>query len=214
MRSRAARCWFDSSFRRSARSRRVNSANLKSADLRLRAGAAARERIRGLIARGAASQREMDDAEQEVTLAEGELAVARAAMRASESLGQNTTIRAPFNGTVAERLNNPGDLVGPDDKDPILRLIDPTQVQVTATVEAGDITRFAVGATARAVAEGKAMPELLRVVSRPSPEAGATSVTITLSFDMPTRWRQAPRWASKSTRSNTRTSRWYRQSPC
>ena len=107
-------------------------------------------------------------------------------MRASESLGQNAAIRAPFNGTVAERLHNPGDLVGPSDKDPILRLIDPKQIQVTATVEAGDIARFAVGATARAVAEGKTIPELLRVVSRPLPEAGATSVTITLSFDAPT----------------------------
>ena len=164
----------------------VNSAAVKAADSRLRQAQLAQQRIRSLMASGAASQREMDDADQEVALAEGELAVARASMRASESLGQNATIRAPFNGTVAERLHNPGDLVGPADKDPILRLIDPKQIQVTATVEAGDITRFAVGATARAVAEGKAISELLRVVSRPSPEAGATTVPITLSFDAPT----------------------------
>jgi RND family efflux transporter MFP subunit len=164
----------------------VNSANLKSAELRVRQARLTRERIEALIARGAASRRELDDAEQEVTLAEGELAVAAAAVRASETAGQNNTIRAPFNGTVAERLKNPGDSVGPGDKDPILRLIDPTQVQVMATVALRDITRFVVGAPARAVAEGKAEPELLRVVSRPAPEAGATSVTVTLSFDMPT----------------------------
>lgn len=169
----------------------VNSAAVKAADLRLRQARLAQERIRSLLAGGAASRREMEDADGEAALAEGEVAVAKAAMRASESLGQNTTIRAPFNGTVTERLHNPGDLVGPGDKDPILRLIDPKQVQLTATVPAADITRFAIGATARAVAEGPpsrgvAITELLRVVSRPIPEAGATTVTITLAFDTPT----------------------------
>jgi membrane fusion protein (multidrug efflux system) len=164
----------------------LNSANLKSADLRLRQARLMRDRVQGLIARGAASQRELDDAEREVTMAEGELAIATSAMRASESAGQNNTVRAPFTGTVAERLKNPGDSVGPNDKDPIMRLVDPTQVQVTATVALPDITRFVVGAGARAVAEGKAAPELLHVVSRPAPEPGATSVTVALSFDMPT----------------------------
>ncbi len=164
----------------------VNTASVKAAELRLRQARLAQERIRSLLSSGAASRREMDDADGEATLADGDLAVARAAMRASESLGQNTTIRAPFNGTVTERLHHPGDLVGPGDKDPILRLIDPKQVQLTAIVPAGDITRFAIGATARAVAEGKALAELLRVVSRPAPEAGATTVAITLAFDTPT----------------------------
>ncbi len=164
----------------------LSSANLKSADLRVRQARLMRERVQGLIARGAASQRELDDAEREVTLAEGELAVATAAAHAAESAGQNTAIRAPFNGTVVERLKNPGDSVGPDDKEPILRLIDPTQVQVTATLAIRDLTRFVVGASARAVAEGKPAPELLRVMSRPSAEAGATSVSVPLSFDMPT----------------------------
>ncbi len=37
--------------------------------------------------------------------------------------------------------------------DPILRLIDPKQVQVTATLPVADTTRFVIGATARAIAE-------------------------------------------------------------
>ena len=57
-----------------------------------------------------------------------------------------------------------------------------------------------IGATARAMAEGPpsrgeaalgrgsspAGPELLRVVSRPQPEAGATAAVVTLAFDSPT----------------------------
>lgn len=178
----------------------VNGAAVKAAEVRLRQATLAQERIQSLLSKGAASQREMEDADREATLAAGELTVAGAAMRASESSGQNLTIRAPFNGIVTERLHNPGDLVGPGDQDPILRLTDPKQVQLTATVQAGDITRFTIGATARAVAalrpapgapslsrgEGRAIPELLRVVSRPTPEAGAKTVAVTLAFDTPT----------------------------
>lgn len=174
----------------------VNAAAMKAADLRLQQARLAQTRTRSLLSRGAASQREMDDADREATVAEGELAAATAAMNAAEAIGQNTAIRAPFNGTVTQRLHNPGDLVRPDPDDPILRLIDPRQVQVTATLPVADLTRFVVGATARAVAEGPSRrseasprgggPELLRVVSRPQPEAGATSAAVTLAFDSPT----------------------------
>jgi RND family efflux transporter MFP subunit len=176
----------------------VNAAAVKAADLRLQQARLAQTRIRSLLLRGAASQREMDDADREATLAEGELVVATAAMNAAEAVGQNSSIRAPFNGTVTQRLHNPGDLVRPDPEDPILRLIDPKQVQVTATLPTADLTRFVVGATARAMAEGppsrgetvlgggSRVAELLRVVSRPQPEAGATAAAVTLAFDSPT----------------------------
>ena len=54
----------------------VNAAAVKAADLRLQQAKLAQTRIRSLLSRGAASQREMDDADREATLAEGELAVA------------------------------------------------------------------------------------------------------------------------------------------
>lgn len=178
----------------------VSAAAAKAADVRLQQAQLAQGRIRSLLSRGAASQREMDDADQEASIAEGELTAARAAMTAAEALGQNAVIRAPFNGTVTERLHHVGDLVRAADDDPILRLIDPRQVQVTATVPAADVTRFTVGATARAVAalpqaqgatgplrgDGRAVAELLRVVSRPEPQAGASTVDVTLAFDTPT----------------------------
>jgi multidrug efflux system membrane fusion protein len=175
----------------------VNAAAVRAADLRLQQATLLQGRIRSLLSRGAASQREMDDADREVALAEGELAAAKAAMSATEALGQNTIIRAPFNGVVAERLHDAGDLVRAGESDPILRLIDPKQVQVTATVAAADITRIAIGATGRAVAEGgplrgdavlrgSGLAELVRVVSRPEPEKGATTAAVMLAFDSPT----------------------------
>jgi len=78
----------------------VNAAAVRAADLRLQQARLAQTRIRSLLSSGAASQREMDDADREATLAEGELAVATAAVTAAEAVGQNSSIRAPFNGTV------------------------------------------------------------------------------------------------------------------
>ncbi len=175
----------------------ASAATVKAADLRVQQAKLAQARVRSLLSRGAASQREMDDADLEATLAENELAAARAAMSAAEALGQNTTVRAPFDGMVAERLHTPGDQVRPDPDDPIIRLIDPKQVQVTTILPVADLTRFTIGAPARAVAEaaplrgGTAAPRepgplLLHVVSRPLPEAGAASVLVTLAFDSPT----------------------------
>ena len=164
----------------------VNAAAARAAGLRLEQSKLVQGRVRSLLARGAASQREMDEADQEVTLAEAEMAAVKAAASATEALGQNSDARAPFDGVVAERLHSVGDLVRADPDDPILRLVDPKQVQVTATVPVADISRFAIGTTARAVAEGKAVAALLRVVSRPAPEPGAKTVAIALAFDSPT----------------------------
>ena len=117
---------------------------------------------------------------------ETELSEARASQSATEAQGRTTTIVAPLNGVVTERLHNPGDVVGPGDNDAILRIIDPHQVQLIATVGLADVTRFAVGSSARAVAAGKATPDLLRVISRPDAERGATTVAVSLAFDSPT----------------------------
>ncbi len=112
----------------------VNEALMKAADLRVQQAQLAQDRIRMLIDKGAASRAELEDADRELAIAEGESAVAKAALSAAQAQGGNTTIRAPFDGTVTERLHNPGDNVRADDSDPILRLIDPKQVQVILTL--------------------------------------------------------------------------------
>jgi RND family efflux transporter MFP subunit len=167
----------------------VNEAAVKAADLRVKQAQLAQGRIKMLIGKGAASRSELDDADRELAAAEGELVIARAALSAVEGQGRNTLIRAPFDGVVSERLHNPGDAVRADDSDPILRLIDPKQVQVVVTVPVADTARFVVGATARTIAEGQKQPDLLRVATRPVPESGSKTVDITLAFDTPTELR-------------------------
>ena len=164
----------------------VNEAAVKSADLRVKQAQLAQGRVRMLVAKGAASRSELDQADRELAEAEAELALAKAALSIVQAQGGKTIIRAPFDGTVIERLHNVGDTVRADESDPILRLIDPRQVQVTVTVPVADTSRFVVGSTAHAIAEGQTTPDLLRVASRPAPESGAKTVDVTLAFDTPT----------------------------
>jgi RND family efflux transporter MFP subunit len=167
----------------------VNESAVKAADLRVKQAQLVQGRIRMLVDKGAASRAELDDSDRELAVAEGELAAAKAALSVVQAQGGNTTIRAPFDGTVTERLHNPGDNVRADENDPILRLIDPKQVQVMATLPVADTARFVLGATARATAEGRSQPDLLRVATRPAPESGAKTVDVTLAFDTPTELR-------------------------
>ena len=59
------------------------------------------------------------------------------------------------------------------------------------TLPVAATTRFAIGATARAIPEDPAaravaQPALLRVATRPLPESGAKTVDVTLAFETPT----------------------------
>jgi RND family efflux transporter MFP subunit len=164
----------------------VSETAVKAAELRLQQAKLAQSRIRMLVEKGAASRSELDTADRELTVAEAEFLEAQAAFAATQSEGRGTLARAPFDGTVTERLHEPGDNVRADPSDPILRLIDPKQVQVTATVSTSDAARFAVGTSARAVAADKTTPELMRVSARPAPEGGAKTIEVTLSFEGPT----------------------------
>jgi RND family efflux transporter MFP subunit len=163
----------------------ANAAAMKAAEMQLQQTRLHQSRVKGLLSRGAASQSEMEEADRAAAAAEADLLVARSAQRITEAELLNTTVQSPFNGIISERLHNPGDLVRADDTDPILRVIDPKQVQVTATVSAEDVARFNVGTTARAVAADKTSAELLRVVTRPQPQAGAKTIAVTLVFDAP-----------------------------
>jgi RND family efflux transporter MFP subunit len=163
----------------------ARAATTKNAEIRLQAAKLAQARVHPLIDRGAASQKEADDADRDVSDAEAELSQARASQSATEALGQHAAIRAPFDGVVAERLHDAGDMVGALANDPVLRIVDPRQVEVVATVAIADVARFAIGASGRVIAEGQA-PQVVRVTSRPEAERGATTVPVRLTFDLPT----------------------------
>ena len=96
-------------------------------------------------------------------------------------------MRAPFDGVVVGRTHQAGDLVAAGGPDPLLRVIDPTRLQVEAAVPAADLGRVAVGSPAR-VRGASFADEQARVIARPpSVDPASGTALVRLAFDTPTR---------------------------
>lgn len=124
-------------------------AEIEQAQARVENAKAAAARVAGLFERGVAARKEVEDAERELREANAALAQARSASGAANTLAGRTIVRARFAGVIAKRWHNPGDLVEPGSADPILRVIDPTRLEITAAVPVGSLSNVAAGALAR-----------------------------------------------------------------
>ena len=144
-------------------------------------------RLSGLYDRGIAARKEVEDARRDVAQAEATVTEARSATSATARLAGRQVVRAPFDGVVIARSRQVGDLVDPGAPEPLLRLIDPSRLQVEAAVPAADLGRIAVGGPARV--RGASFPdEPARVVARPPSVDPATGTALVrLAFDAPTR---------------------------
>jgi len=95
-----------------------------------------------------------------------------------------STVRATFDGVVARRSHNPGDVVEAAASDAVLRVIDPRRLEVVAAVPVAEAAGIRVGATARITdaPEGTAAPPL-KVVARPvAVQPGTVTVSMRLAF--------------------------------
>jgi membrane fusion protein, heavy metal efflux system len=112
------------------------------------------ERLALLLEKGIAARREVEDARKELLDAEAALRGAAAAAASAAELAGRTVVRARFAGVVAKRSHNPGDTVDGSAGDPVLRVIDPSRLQVTAAVPVRDLGRIVVGRASRVKAPG------------------------------------------------------------
>ncbi len=82
---------------------------------------------------------------------------------------------------IAKRWHNPGDLVEPGPSDPILRVIDPSHLEITAAVPVGALPRIAAGAPARIIDPGGGEPIEATVIARPAAvEPGSVTASVRL----------------------------------
>ena len=158
-------------------------AEVTAARARIENARANQARLKDLFDRGVAARKEVEDADREVSEAQAALSQAEAGQRASETMAGRQTVRATFDGVIAKRSHNPGDVVEASASDPILRVIDPNRLQVDASVPISDLSRIVVGAGGRLI-QGNDLPPLpLRVVSRPAAvEAGTAAAPVRLNF--------------------------------
>lgn len=148
---------------------------------------AAQTRAKDLFDRGVAARKELEDANRAVADADAALAQARAALGAAETMAGRAEVHATFDGVIASRLHNPGDLVDASASDPVLRVVDPDRLEVVAAVPLSDASRVQVGAAARLVAgAGGAADIALKVNSRPTAvDPGTGTVPVRLGFSRP-----------------------------
>jgi RND family efflux transporter MFP subunit len=147
---------------------------------------AAHMRARELLDRGIVSRREMENADRDLADAQSAVAQAQASQDAVDAALARATVRAPFDGLVADRLHEPGDLVSGTAADPVLRLIDPASLEVTASIPGADAPRVLQGATALLVSPAVTPPVRLRVeavLAERGPDGDR--VRVRLVFDEP-----------------------------
>jgi membrane fusion protein, multidrug efflux system len=165
-------------------------AETKRAQARLENARAALSRARDLFDRGVAARKEVEDATREIADAEADVAAAQAATTAAGAMAARSVVRATFDGIVAKRSHNPGDLVEATAADAVLRVVDPRRVEVIASVPILDSLSIRVGAPARIVdAPASAGDNSLKVVARPAAvQPGTATVAVRIAFAKPTRY--------------------------
>ena len=146
----------------------------------------AHARTLDFVARGLVPRRDGDDAARQLAEAEAAFKQASAVLTAAEAALARDTVRATFDGVVATRLHNPGDLVQASSTDPVLRVVDPKRIEVSATIEDADLSRIVPGATARTTDPVDGSPLPLTVTGPPIRLAVAgASPTVRLTFQRP-----------------------------
>jgi RND family efflux transporter MFP subunit len=142
-------------------------ATIEQAQARVENAKAAAERVAGLFERGVAARKEVEDADRELREANAALAQAQSASGAANTMAERTVVHARFSGVVAKRWHNPGDLVEPGPGDPILRVIDPSRLEITAAAPVDTLARIAAAAPAQVIlADGSKMNA--SVIARPA----------------------------------------------
>jgi RND family efflux transporter MFP subunit len=141
-------------------------------------------RTRDVVERGLVARRDLEIAEQELVEAQGAMSRAQAALAAAEAAAGRAQIRAPFPGIIVQRFHNPGDALAGISSDPILRLVDTSRLEVTATTNAEDGGRVAEGATAR-VGLVTGGPPIGLVVASKDRSGSGTDVRVRLTFTTP-----------------------------
>jgi len=135
----------------------------------------------GLISRNEFDARKSAVLEAQLALTDVKAQLDRATLAAARA-----TERAKFAGTIVKCWHKVDDLVAPSDADPIMRIVDPTRLQVVVTLSLAELARVAIGQTATVTAPGAA-PEPATVVLRPVPTDGsAKAMDIRLNFVQPT----------------------------
>lgn len=163
----------------------ARAADVEAARSQLQLAAKTLEQQRALAAKGFLSQNALLNAESGFEVAQARLNTARAELAvAREELG-NAVLRAPFSGTVAARLAEPGERVALDA--PVLRLVDLSRLALQAPVPAESIGAVRVGQPVAFRVQGFERREFTGHVERinPTTAEGSRSIPVHVVIENP-----------------------------
>ncbi|MEO7192586.1 MAG: efflux RND transporter periplasmic adaptor subunit [Vicinamibacterales bacterium] len=162
-------------------------AAVAQATARVDAAKASYARLSSLVSQGVAAPREVEEAKRAQAEAEAELEQAHSAADAAVALSGRAVVRATFSGVIAKRFHNPGDLVESSASDPVLKIINPAQLQIVASVPVGSLTRVVPGHAASVHLPGREETEPARVLTKAAQvDAAGATADVRLAFTKPT----------------------------
>jgi RND family efflux transporter MFP subunit len=127
------------------------------------------DKYRPLFEKGLVARVDYESRQASLLAAQSALVQAKTQLDLAQSQQERTVVRARFPGIVAGRWHQVGDAVTPGTTDPVIRVIDPTQLQFAAQVGISEFDRIRSGQPASVLLAGASTPEPATVVFTPRP---------------------------------------------
>ena len=144
------------------------------------------DKISALSAQGLIARNDLDARKAAVVDAQSALTTAQGGLDRANAAVARARVIARFAGTIVKVTHQEGDFVSPSESDPILRLVDPTRVQVAVRLSIAELQRVSAGQTATVGLPGSpGEPATVALVPTPA-NSSATSVEVRLNFAQPT----------------------------
>jgi RND family efflux transporter MFP subunit len=158
-------------------------ANVASARVAYETAQRNAERSDRLLAAGAIAERDAEAARSQASAARAQLSAAEAqSANAQRQLG-NTTVRAPFGGVVGLRSVSMGDVVSVGAA--LYTVVDPSSMQLEASVPADELSQVRVGAPVRFTVSGYPGRTFAGKVTRVAPVADPATKQVRIIASVP-----------------------------
>ena len=157
-------------------------------EAKVRDAQAARELARAERLRevGLLTAQGLDDARTAREAAAAGVAAAEAQLALAQTRLDKAVIRAPFDGVVARRWVSPGDLVeNMGSPRPLFTIVDPTVLELTATVPSSYLPRLAVGQTVEFTTDAVPGRTVTGTVSHINPLVDTASRSVQVITEVP-----------------------------
>jgi len=136
---------------------------------------------KALVDKGFISRTALEASQSSLAAAQATYKAALAAVDVAGKTLDDTTLRAPLTGLVAQRLAQPGERLGVDAR--VVEIVDPSRLELEATLAPADAVSVRAGQIARLMVEGAPGPVQATVARiSPSAQAGSRGVPIYLTL--------------------------------